>query len=167
HAKGVLGCRKRRARRFAESAVAVAQQDSDVRTFKVRGYNICVAVAIEVGSAQPLVGMATNGEHGSWRSKPSAAVAEEDFDLVFAPAINREIQVAVVVEIAQRNAVRMRLAFHRDWRGRRRREAAIAFAQQNGYMLRAMVRDGEIGDAIVVEVAYTDVGGTAAGSGER
>ena len=111
--------------------------------------------------------MLADGEKRAGESKAALAVAEQDFDLVGAPAFCHQVQISIAVKIARRHAVRVRSHLDGKRRAWRRRQAAPPIAQQHGQVFFLVIGESHIQPTIAVEIAEGHVVGRMPGRERR
>ena len=158
--------RKGRAGSVVEAAMSVAQEDGNGAVVEVGGDDVGMAVAIEVGGAEAFVGAAAGGEKRAGSEQPAGAVAEDQFDLVVAPAVGDGVGLAVGVEVAHDDTMGMRVGVDVDGRAGSEAESAATVAKKDAQIRRLMIGDDEVRMAVAIHVGDGDVVGEMAG-GER
>ena len=87
----------------------VTEKNRDVVAFEVRADDIRPAIAVQIGDADPLVGVRCQRLRMCPASQEAAlAVAEQNRQAVFSPTVSHQIKAAVAVEVAGSHAVDVR-----------------------------------------------------------
>src|SRR6185437_13077878 len=105
-----------------------------------RNHDIRRAVVVEIRRTQWRVRSRSRCKH---RSVPQSAlaVADQQFDLTRAPAIDRCVQRLVrSAEMADRDAMRMRISLSREWRTRSLAERSVAVAEKKPHVGGLVIR---------------------------
>src|SRR5262249_43178732 len=137
-----------RTRGGREGAVAVAEQDRNTAGIDHADGQVELAVAVEVAGTQAAAG-ASQGDRRACRGREHAAAGiEPDGYGLGVVAADRQVDGAVVVEVAGRHEV----GGGADSVGQARAKAAVAVAETDGDVAAAVVGRGQVEFAVVVEV---------------
>ena len=93
----------------------------------------------------------------SRQNQVSPAIAQEHENLVMSPAIRNRVEFAIGIEVANGNAVNVRIRMCIEGRMRRGRKSALAVAKQNCEVWRFGIGDHKIEIAIAIEVAGSNI----------
>ena len=139
--------------RLPKAAIAVAEKNGDVISFEIRADDVRSAIAVQIGNADSLVGVLSDGDVSAGRTKAALAIAEQDYQPVFRPTVGHQIKVSVAVEVAGGHAVDVRPDDDRERRAWCRGKSPLPVAEQHRHVLHFMVRDRQIKATVPVEIS--------------
>src|ERR1044071_6794807 len=118
-----------------------------------------MAVTIQIGSAQALIRSRADSEFDAGAAEGAVAIGEQYQHLILVPAIHCEVKLAVSVKNGRGGAVWRARAGRRERRAGRENETSFAIAAEHGHPLNAMIGNGDIKVAVLIEIAYRKVVG--------